>query len=57
MKHLRRRRLRWNWEDGICAASRTGKPVVDDKNDKVNISEQGHGGWNGIGDDISGEWQ
>ena len=44
-------------EDGICAASRTGEPVVDDKNDKVNISEQGHGGWNGIGDDISGEWQ
>lgn len=44
-------------EDGICATSRTGKPVVDDKNDKVNISEQGHGGWNGIGDDISGEWQ
>lgn len=44
-------------EDGICAASHTGLPVVDENNNKVKISEQQHGSWNGIGDDISTSWE
>ena len=44
-------------EDGVCAASHTGTPVVDENNNKVKNSEQGHGTWDGLGDDISAEWE
>lgn len=44
-------------EDGFMQASMTGKNVVDKNNDRVEISEQGHIGWDGTGDDITAEWE
>lgn len=44
-------------EDGFMQASMTGKNVVDKNNDRVEISEQGHTGWDGTGNDITAEWE
>ena len=44
-------------EGGICVSSHTGKNVVDENNNKVNIEEQGHGLWDGTGNDINIGWE
>ena len=44
-------------ESGFCAGSYTDKPVVDENNNRVNISEQGHGSWNGSGFDMNVDWE
>lgn len=45
-------------EEGICAVgSATGTSVATETNNKVDISEQGHGSWEGTGDDISAGWE
>lgn len=44
-------------EDNLCAASYTETPVINEKNNKVEIEEQGHGTWDGLGDDINADWE
>lgn len=43
--------------EGTICVSRTGKKTVDESNNKVKISEQEHGAWDGSGDDINATFE